>query len=39
MVNLCNELGLDLNEVMQAKPYWVIAWDYAEEELITFYEN
>lgn len=23
MVTICNELGLDLNEVMEAKPFWV----------------
>lgn len=39
MVNLCEEAGLNLEEVMQAKPFWMDAWDEGEEYLITFYEN
>lgn len=39
MLGLCDELGLDLNEVMGCQPYFMRVWDYAEEELITIYEN
>ena len=39
MAELCKNLGLDINEVMKAQPWWMIPLDYAEEELITFYEN
>lgn len=35
MVRLCEETGLDLNEVMAARPYWVVeAWGEVEEESI-----
>ena len=35
MVAICNELGLDLDEVMAAKPFWVPdKWDSALEEML-----
>ena len=39
MAELCKNLGLDINEVMNAQPWWMIPLDYAEEELMTIYEN
>lgn len=34
MVYLCEVLGLDLNEVMRAKVWWMKGWTSDEESLI-----
>lgn len=39
MVNLCSELGLDLNEVMRAMPFFMRGTLHEEEVLMTRFEN
>ena len=34
MVHICIECGLDLNEVMDARVWWMRAWTELEEQLL-----